>query len=342
MTKLKAALIGLGGMGRGHFDNYIKMMEANLPVELVAVCDIDPEKFKNIKVDFNIDGVVADSQDMSSFRKYTDADEMLAAEKPDLVSIAIPTYLHAPMSIKCMRAGAHVFCEKPMSLSPEACREMIDTANECAKYLMIGQCLRFWGEYEAAKELIDSGKLGAPISGYFWRGGGSPANDPSNWYLNREMSGGALFDQHVHDVDIIQYFYGMPKAVSSVGRAVFPNSGQDSVSTNYIYEGDFAINAQDDWTLKGHGFTMTFRINFEGGSLYMDHNGFKAVDASGANITPDYDKASAYYKEIVYLTDLILTGKPNTKNPPEESMKAIILAAAEQKSADAHGMLVRL
>ncbi len=339
---LKAAMIGLGGMGRGHFDNYKQMMNDGIPVELVAVCDIDPEKFKNIKIDFNIKGVVSDSQDMSSFRQYTDFNVMLEAEKPDLVSIAIPTYLHAPVTIKCLKAGAHVFCEKPMSLNVEACKEMIETARDCKKYLMIGQCLRFWGEYEAAKVLISSGKLGAPIGGYFWRGGGSPSADKNNWYLIREMSGGAILDQHVHDIDIIQYFYGMPKAVSSVGRAVFPNSGQDTVSTNYIYDGYFAINAQDDWTLKNFGFTMTFRINFEYGSMYMDHNGFHVYDNLGNEITPNYDKRSAYYKEIAYLIDLITTGKPNLINPPEESMKAIMIATAEQKSADNHGALIYL
>lgn len=337
---LKAALIGLGGMGRGHFDNYKRLMKEGAPVKLAAVCDIDPAKFKIAKVDFNIDGIVSEKQDFSSFNQYTDAAEMLEKEKPDLVSIAIPTYLHAEMSIRCLRAGANVFCEKPMALNPADCQKMIDTAKECGKRLMIGQCLRFWGEYEAAKKLIESGELGKPIGGYFWRGGGSPAPDISNWYLHREMSGGALFDQHVHDIDMIQYLFGMPRAVSSVGRAVFPESGQDTVSTNYIYDGDYAINAQDDWTLKGHGFSMTFRINFEGGTLYMDHAGFRVSKADGTTFTPDYDKDNAYYKEIKYLINLIQNGGENTVNPPEQSLLAIKIASAEALSAYNHGSVV--
>lgn len=338
---LKACLIGLGGMGRGHFDNYVRAMKEGKPVELVAVCDIDPEKFKNVKVDFNIKGIVSDSQDMSAFRQYTDADEMLAAEKPDLVTIAIPTYLHADMAIKCMKAGANVLSEKPMSLCPCDCKRMIDTAKETGRKLMIGQCLRFWGEYEAAKKLVDSGVLGAPMSGYFWRGGGAPAKNDS-WYLHRDMSGGCLFDQHVHDVDIIQYFYGMPKAVCSLGRKFYPDAGQDCVSTNYIYDGGFAINAQDDWTLKGRPFSMTYRMNFENGSIYMDEKGFNAYDADGNDITPEYDKENAYYKEMLYLADCVINGKENTVNPPEDSMKAIQIAKAEQKSADNNGAIIIL
>lgn len=339
---MKAAIIGLGGMGRGHFDNYIRLMKEGAPVELVAVCDIDPKKFEISKIDFNISGVVSDKQDFSAFRRYTSADEMLEKEKPDLVSIAIPTYLHCEMTLKCLRAGAHVFCEKPMALKVEDCRLMIDTATEYGKQLMIGQCLRFWGEYEVAKQIIASGELGKPIGGYFWRGGGPPATNPDNWYLQRDKSGGCLFDQHVHDVDMIQYLYGMPKAVSSVGRVVFPGNGHDTVSTNYIYDGDFAINAQDDWTLKGHGFSMTFRINFEGGTLYMDHDGFRVAKADGTVNTPEYSTENAYYKEIKYLISLIESGQTNTINPPEESMKAIKIATAEALSADNHGALVNI
>ena len=339
---LRACLIGLGGMGRGHFDNYVRAMKENKGVELVGICDINPEKFKNQKVEFNIKGVVADSADMSAFHQYTSAEEMMKTEKPDFVTIAIPTYLHADMAIMCMREGAHVLCEKPMSLTVEDCRRMIEASKETGKLLMIGQVLRFWGEYEAAKEIIDSGILGAPLSGYFWRGGTSPAYDPANWYFNREMSGGCLFDQHVHDVDMVQYLYGMPRALTSVGRRYFKGCGQDCVSTNYIYDGDFAINAQDDWNLKGVDFTMTFRINMEGGSMFMDHNGFHVYDIEGKDITPDYDKESAYYKEMLYFADLIVTGKPNLKNPPEDSLRSIMMAAAEQKSADNHGALIIL
>jgi len=336
---LKACLVGLGGMGRGHFGNYVRMMEEN-KVELVAICDIDPDKFGKKKVEFNIEGVVSEKDDMSKFRQYTNIDEMLEKEKPEFVSLAIPTYLHCDYSIKCMKAGAHVFCEKPMALNVDDCKKMIACSKETGKYLMIGQVLRFWPEYEATKELINSGVLGKPVAGYYWRGGGLPSTDPNSWYMYRDKSGGCLFDQHVHDTDIIQCFYGMPKAVCSTGRALTECGGQDCVSTNYIYEGNFAINAQDDWSLKGVNFSMSFRANFENGSVVLERGELKAFDKEGKDITPVIEHESGYYKEIVYLLDLIQTGKPNLKNPPEESMKAIMIASAERKSADNNGALM--
>jgi predicted dehydrogenase len=159
---LKAALIGLGGMGRGHFDNYIRLMKEDAPVKLVAVCDINPEKFRITKVDFNIGGIVSDKQDFSAFRQYTSADEMLEKEELDLVSIAIPTYLHCEMAVKCLKAGANVFSEKPMALKVEDCRRMIDTANECGKQLMIGQCLRFWANTNMQRILSQAANSASP------------------------------------------------------------------------------------------------------------------------------------------------------------------------------------
>lgn len=336
---LKAGLIGLGGMGRGHLNNYIRIMKEQGPIELVAVCDVDPEKFKDIKVDFNIKGVVGESYDLSMFRQYTSADEMIANEKLDLVTIAIPTYLHAPMTVKCLNAGINVFCEKPMAITVEDCQLMIDTAKKNGKQLMIGQCLRFWGEYVAAKKILDSGELGEVTGGYFWRGGGAPGWCFENWYFRAECGGGCLRDQHVHDVDMIQNLFGMPKAVSTLGKSVLTPGAFDSVTTNYIYDGSFAINAQDDWSLDGHDFDMTFRINCEKGSMYMDRDGFRVCRHGEAPFTPEYDHDNAYYKEILYLADCIINGKENTVNPPEASLNTIRIVNAEEKSAHALGQV---
>lgn len=339
---LKAGLIGLGGMGRGHLNNYIRIMKEQGPIELVAVCDIDPEKFKDIKVDFNIKGIVGDSYDLSQFRQYTNVDDMLANEQLDLVSVVVPTYLHCPITVKCLNAGINVFCEKPMSIKVEDCQLMIDTAKKNGKQLMIGQCLRFWGEYVKAKEILDSGELGEVVGGYFWRGGASPAWNDDNWYFKGECGGGALRDQHVHDVDMIQNLFGMPKAVSTVAKSHLTKGGHDSVSTNYIYEGSYAINAQDDWSLDGHDFDMTFRINCTGGSMYMDHNGFTVAKKGEAPYKPEFDGDNAYYKEILYLADCIINGKINTVNPPEASLNTIRIVNAEEQSAIAHGQLVEI
>ena len=342
---LKAALIGIGAMGSGHLDNYLRLKKENNPdINLVAVCDIDESKFKNNKkIAGNLDGVGGGGDvDFSAVNCYTSVDEMLEKENLDLVSIALPTYLHCEYTVKCLDKGINVFCEKPMALNPAQCQEMIDAANRNNKKLMIGQCLRFWGEYEVVKEIIESGRYGKPIAGYFFRGGGTPLWSYENWLCKRECGGGALLDQHVHDVDAINYFFGMPKAVMALGRVIIEGSGYDTVTTNYIYDDLKAVNAQDDWVMEGGGFSMVFRINFERGTAVMSEKGFQIAGKDENFYTPEYDKENAYYKEIKYFADCIINDKPVLINPPEDSRDTIKIVQAEIESADKGGAIVEV
>ena len=102
-----------------------------------------------------------------------------------------------------------------MAPSVEECEKMIETARRTGKNLMIGQCLRFAGQYDTIKKIVSSGEYGKAYSAFFFRGGGTPLWSYENWLLKREKGGGALFDQHVHDVDAVNHIFGMPKAVTT-------------------------------------------------------------------------------------------------------------------------------
>ena len=235
--KLKAALVGVGSMGRGHLDNYVKFLKEDSPIQIVALCDVDEKKFTNYKADFNLGEVGADGYDFNMFRLYNDLDKMLEAETDlDMVTIALPTYLHCWGACKCMEKGINVLSEKPMALTVEQCEEMIACAKKNNVRLMIGQCLRFAPAYLKLKEIIDSGELGEVVASFFFRGGGTPLWSYENWLLDREKGGGALFDQHVHDVDMINFLFGMPEKVSTVGKTMFEKSAYDTLTTNYIYK----------------------------------------------------------------------------------------------------------
>ena len=340
---LKTALVGIGAMGRGHLDNLIRFNKENSKeIELVAVCDIDENKFKNVKINFNLENIGTGDYDFSKFNCYTNADEMIAKEKLDLVLLAMPTYLHCEYTVKFLDKGINVFCEKPMAVNTAQCAQMIDAAKRNNKKLMIGHCLRFWGEYEVAKGIIDSGKYGKPVAGYFYRGGETPVWSYNNWILKRECGGGALLDQHVHDVDTINYFFGMPKAVTTLGRTLIEGSSYDTVTTQYIYEDRKAVNAQDDWCLAYGGFSMVFRVNFENGSVAMGEKGFIAAARGEKPHTPEYDRENAYYKEIKYFADCIINDRPVLINPPEDSMNTIKIVMAEIESADRGGAIVEV
>lgn len=337
---LEVGLVGVGFMGRGHLDNYLRLEAEGFPVKLTAICDIDPDKFKNVFVKGNID-VGTDTYDFSKYKLYTDLDEMLDKEKLDYVDIALPTYLHAEASVKALDKGLHVLCEKPMALTSTECQQMVDAAKRNDRKLMIGQCLRFWPAYEYLKETVESGRLGEVVSAYFFRGGAPPRWSYQNWLLTKEKSGGCLLDQHIHDVDMINWLFGKPDQVSTMARNIIPGSGYDAVSTNYIYSDGKVINAQDDWTLEGDfGFDMIFRANFTGGNLVFEKGNLVENPKEGKGFRPELSPDLGYYREIKYFANAIIEDEPITVATPESTMLTIQIAEAEYESAEKNGALV--
>ena len=337
---LKAGLIGIGFMGRGHLDNYIRFEKEGFPVKLAAICDIDPDKFKGIFIKGNLN-VGNSKYDFSRYHLYTDIDEMLDKEDIDCVDIALPTYLHAKASVKALNKGLNVFCEKPMALNRNECKEMIDAANKNGKRLMIGHCLRFWPGYEYLKECVDSKKYGNVNEAYFFRGGSTPSWSYGNWLLKGELSGGALLDQHIHDVDEINWLFGMPLSVSTFGKKVIKGSGFDIVSTNYIYDDRKIVTAQDDWTLNGDfGFEASYRVAFEKANIVFERGALKVNPHNEKGFTPNIEKESAYYKEMKFFYESIINNTSNEIAPPQSAMETIKIAEAEIKSANEGGKLI--
>ena len=333
---LKAGLIGIGFMGRGHLDQYIRLASEGADVTLAAICDVDDKKFRGEFAPGNID-VGGAEYDFTPYRLYSDYNVMFEKEDLDYADIALPTYLHAEASCAAMRAGLHVLCEKPMALDPEQCAQMIRVSRETGKTLMVGQCLRFWPAYEHLKACVEDERYGAPVCGYFWRGGDTPAWSFENWLRDEGRSGGCILDQHVHDVDTIHWLFGPPEAVSTLGRNVLPGAGLDAVSTHYHYP-NFIVNAQDDWSMNGEvPFTMTFRVSFERGSLHFDGSGLRVApvgaDAFDADLSPD----TGYYREIKYFTNALQTGSPIDRVTPESTRATICIATAERESAKKNG-----
>lgn len=339
---LKVGLVGIGFMGRGHLDNYIRLESEGFPVKLVAVCDIDPDKFENKFVPGNID-VGNAKYDFSKYNLYTSIDEMLEKEDLDYVDMPLPTYIHSESAVKALNKGVNVLCEKPMALTVEQCQAMIDAAEKNNKKLMIAQCLRFWPAYEYVKECIDTNKFGDVVGAYFFRGGATPRWSYQNWLLQKDKSGGALLDQHVHDVDTINWLFGTPKSVSTIGRNVIPGSGYDIVSTHYIYDDGKVVTAEDDWVLNGdYGFEMRFRVNFENGNVVYENGVLKVNPNDGKSFTPDLPADNGYYREIKYYVNALLNDQTIDIAAPHSTMETIRIARAEVESADNNGKVVEL
>ena len=119
---INVGLIGIGGMGRMHFNCY----KNNPDVRLHAICDVDPAKLRGdwSRISLNLDDTKSELVDLSGIETYARIEDILADSAIDLIDICLPTPLHAEVTIAALRAGKHVLCEKPMAMNEEECAQM--------------------------------------------------------------------------------------------------------------------------------------------------------------------------------------------------------------------------
>ncbi|MBQ9921865.1 MAG: Gfo/Idh/MocA family oxidoreductase, partial [Clostridia bacterium] len=344
----KVGLIGVGRMGRYHLSVYERIAQ-QYGVELVAICDLNRDYMDGkTNIITNLEKS-ATKKDYSKYRKYTDYNELLEKEELDMVDIVLPTYLHCEVAVKALEKGFNVMCEKPMALNEEQCQMMTDAAKKSGKRLMIGHCLRFWSEYVFLKDAVESGRFGKVRGGYFYRGGEQDhKKNPSfeDWIITREKGGGGLFDQHIHDTDMINWVFGTPSAVTSTGMTVHPASAYDIVATNYIYDGKYVVTAMDDTVYNTIPFGAGYKVDFEGATL-LYQNG-KLLVYSGGNepyVAPIPDRLptkDGYANEIIYYINCIKNNLPTEFCQPDESKTAVKIALAERESADNNGKITEI
>ncbi|MBC7361728.1 MAG: Gfo/Idh/MocA family oxidoreductase [Candidatus Aminicenantes bacterium] len=182
MPELKAAVIGVGSMGQHHARVYTEIDN----VALAAISDPDLEKAERIAFKYRVPS-------------YADYREMLEKEKPDIVSIAVPTSFHLNVALDAMEAGAHVLIEKPIAATVEEGQRMIERANELNRKLMVGHIVRFNPAIQALKEHLNNGELGRIFQIACRRVGPFPA---------RIRDVGVVVDLAPHDLDIMRFVSG--------------------------------------------------------------------------------------------------------------------------------------
>lgn len=197
MSTLKIGVIGCGSIAQ---HRHLLEYSWNKAVEIVAVCDINEERALEIGKEY-------------SAKAYTDYKELLADKDIDAVSVCIPNYLHAPISIDALNAGKHVLCEKPMATSSEEAEQMIEAAEKNGKKLMIGHNQRFVKSHQKARELIQSGEVGKIYSFRSAFGHGGPeqwsVDGKESWFFQKEKAFiGAMGDLGVHKTDLLRYVLG--------------------------------------------------------------------------------------------------------------------------------------
>lgn len=302
---LKIGLIGCGFMGTMHANCY-----KNLPgVELAAVADIRAGKAQELARGTNA-------------AIYADGKDLIANAQVDAIDICLPTYLHAEYALLAMDKVHYLMVEKPVTLTVAESEALMKKCAQTGCQVQVGQVIRFWDEYVALREMVNSGKYGKVINANFRRISPTPDWGWNNWLHDVSLSGGAAQDLHIHDVDYVLSLFGEPKALHSVRNSQGePNS---YVNTLMQYE-DFAVGVEGTWDLPGcHPFQATFRVVFENAVVENDGGKFMCYTAQGAQeivieklelageggTQGNISELGGYFNELLYFTQQAVAGAP--------------------------------
>jgi predicted dehydrogenase len=195
-------IVGCGSIGPTHAGALRQIENA----ELIAVADLVPERAEALAKRFGVT------------RIYSDVAMMLADPGVDVVVLCTPSGQHAEQAIAAMRAGKHVVIEKPMDVSLEACDRLIAAERETGKKLAIISQHRWDHASAFVKNAVDAGRLGKLIlveaSVKWWRT--QQYYDSGDWRGTWAMDGGgALMNQGVHTVDLMQWLAGPVQSISA-------------------------------------------------------------------------------------------------------------------------------
>ena len=267
MDKVNVGVIGLG-MGQVHLECY----EACPNARVVALCDIDEARLSE------------DLSERPGVRGFTDYSEMLQMEELQAVSVALPNFLHAPVTLEALNAGKHVLCEKPMAMNAAEAQQMKQTAEKLGKVLMMHFNMRYMATAATLKPLIDAGVLGEVyhVTTTYTRRDGYPRQ--SGWFgLKSKSGGGPLIDLGVHRIDLALWLIGYPKPATVFG------SVYDLLAREKHKGGDFDCEDFSAAMIRfENGCTMYVVASWDGhqkdpGELTMSIRGTKGAVFESAN-----------------------------------------------------------
>lgn len=193
--------IGIIGCGKIAQVRHIPELAANPDAEIVGY--YNPTTSRALQMAERYGGKV-----------YETLEQMLADPQIDAVVMSLANQVHADVTIKALKAGKHVLCEKPMATTIEECQEMVKAAQECGKALMIAQNQRLTNAHTHASKLIAEGEIGKVLTFRTTFGHSGPENWSINpgkgtWFFDRtKASFGAMADLGIHKTDLIQYLLG--------------------------------------------------------------------------------------------------------------------------------------
>jgi predicted dehydrogenase len=253
--KLRAGVVGLGWAGRQHMTAYASSPD----VELVGLAGMEQDALQQL----------GDQYGVATDQRHGDWQDLIAHGQLDVISIATPTTLHAPIAVAALDAGLHVLSEKPMAENAVVAQTMVDAAKRNRKVLDVSFNHRRRGDVQALKKIIDAGLLGDI---YYAKAGwlrreGIPGL--GSWFTRRATAGGGpLMDIGVHMLDMALHLLHEPavKAATAATYAEFGPRGRGG--SPYASTGKTGVEANSSFDVEDLS-TAFLRLD-GGGTLLLE------------------------------------------------------------------------
>ncbi len=343
---VRVGVIGAGSIGKSH----VKAATA-VGFNLAAVVDVNSAAAERLAGEFNVPDVLADYNDL------------LSRGDVDAVTIALPNFLHAPVALAALKAGKHVFCEKPMAMNAAECRKVNAAAAKAKKVIQIGLHQRHQAESRLARDLIAAGKLGDVYHAVARavRRRGVPGR--GGWFTTKSKAGGGpMADIGVHILDLTCHLLGHPRPVSVsaqtyrkiihrddytyVGMWSDPVPGGPTDVEDYItalvrFDGGVTVDLQCAWAANlPKNFWDTQILGDQAGVLVEPGSNITICGQSDGVLTdtsPQYRKADPFASQFGDFLDACRKGKLTSKTSADGKQGQYIQAIidAVYKSSDA-------
>jgi len=231
---VKVGVVGVGWAGQQHIKAYAAMDG----VTLAGIAGLEEETREELAAEFGVPVSVARWEDL------------LDVDGLEAISVAVPTFLHAPIAIAALERGLHVLSEKPIALDGDQATTMVAAARSAGRVLEVAFNHRRRGDVQRLRELIEEGRLGRPYYTKAWwlRRTGIPTL--GSWFTQSSLAGGGpLVDIGVHVLDYALFLLGNP-AVKSVSASTYDLLGTNGFggsreSSKSGADGDAAFDVED-------------------------------------------------------------------------------------------------
>jgi predicted dehydrogenase len=312
---LKVGIAGLGAIGRAHLAAWSGLEGT----AVTGVCDCLHERLNDLP---------------RGAETFTELDDLFASS-PDVVDICLPTDLHRPAAEAAMEAGAHVFCEKPLAVDPDDAEAMLRKAERTGRVLMVGHFLRFRPEYRLLGELVGNRSLGRLMRLSLQRLAVWPTDSAGDWVSRNHRSGLAAIDLHIHDVDVVLWWLGMPRAVTSSGVQE-DDGGVSYIQTRYDFGTDGPeVTAEGGWVHDADPLHVGAVLEFE--HAIAEYHSTEPTPLTirhtdGRVERPHLPQRCRYTEALRHFVQCVQNGQSPCCATGEDALTALRVARAEVES----------